>query len=186
MKRYTALYAEFIGTFAMVFCGTAAMAVNETTGGVAHEGVAITWGLIVMVMIYAFGSQSGAHFNPAVTTAFALAKRFPWKKVPAYLITQTAAAVAASLAVKTIIPKSKILKIPKEELPKNWNHYPSPDALKSIGKSWIELGNFCTLQIPSAVNSMESNYLINVNISYFLLLPHIEEDKILLKSFYKY
>ena len=60
------------------------------------------------------------------------------------------------------IPKSKILKIPKEELPKNWNHYPSPDALKSIGKSWIELGNFCTLQIPSAVNPMESNYLINV------------------------
>jgi len=60
------------------------------------------------------------------------------------------------------IPKSKILKIPEEELPKNWNHYPSPDALKSIGKSWIELGNFCTLQIPSAVNSMESNYLINV------------------------
>jgi len=60
------------------------------------------------------------------------------------------------------IPKSKILKIPEEELPKNWNHYPSPDALKSIGKSWIELGNFCTLQIPSAVNPMESNYLINV------------------------
>ena len=60
------------------------------------------------------------------------------------------------------IPKSKILKIPKEELPKNWNHYPSPDALKSIGKSWIELGNFCTLQIPSAVNPIESNYLINV------------------------
>ncbi|MDB9778665.1 RES family NAD+ phosphorylase [Flavobacteriaceae bacterium] len=60
------------------------------------------------------------------------------------------------------IPKSKILKIPEEELPKNWNQYPSPDALKSIGKSWIELGNFCTLQIPSAVNSMESNYLINV------------------------
>ena len=60
------------------------------------------------------------------------------------------------------IPKSKILKIPEEDLPKNWNHYPSPDALKSICKSWIELGNFCTLQIPSAVNSMESNYLINV------------------------
>ena len=60
------------------------------------------------------------------------------------------------------IPKSKILKIPEEELPKNWNHYPSPDALKSISESWIELGNFCTLQIPSTVNPMESNYLINV------------------------
>ena len=60
------------------------------------------------------------------------------------------------------IPKSKILKIPEEELPKNWNHYPSPDTLKSIGKSWIALGNYCTLQIPSAVNPLESNYLINV------------------------
>lgn len=60
------------------------------------------------------------------------------------------------------IPKSKILKIPEEELPENWNHYPSPDALKSIGKSWIALGNFSTLQIPSAVNPLESNYLINV------------------------
>lgn len=70
------------------------------------------------------------------------------------------------------IPKSKILKIPEEELPKNWNHYPSPDALKSIGKSWIELGNFSTLQIPSAVNPMESNYLINVK------HPLIEKIKI--------
>jgi RES domain-containing protein len=60
------------------------------------------------------------------------------------------------------IPKSKILKIPEEELPKNWNHYPSPDVLKSISKSWIELSDFCTLQIPSVVNPMESNYHINV------------------------
>jgi aquaporin Z len=109
MKTYNAIYAEFIGTFAMVFCGTAAMAVNETTGEIDHEGIAITWGLIVMAMIYTFGSQSGAHFNPAVTTAFALAKRFDWKKVPYYIITQTTAAATASIAVKAIIPKSEIL-----------------------------------------------------------------------------
>ena len=105
----TALYAEFIGTFAMVFCGTAAMAVNETTGAVAHEGVAITWGLIVMVMIYAFGEQSGAHFNPAVTVSFALANRFSWKKVPSYVVTQATAAIAASMAVKAILPNSDII-----------------------------------------------------------------------------
>ena len=58
MQKFSARYAEFTGTFAMVLCGTAAMAVNETTGAVAHEGVAITWGLIVMVMIYAFGEHS--------------------------------------------------------------------------------------------------------------------------------
>lgn len=109
MKKFSALYAEFTGTFAMVFCGTAAMAVNETTGAVAHEGVAITWGLIVMVMIYAFGEQSGAHFNPAVTVSFALAKRFSWKKVPSYVLTQATGAIAASMAVKAILPNSDII-----------------------------------------------------------------------------
>lgn len=109
MQKFSALYAEFIGTFAMVFCGTAAMAVNETTGAVAHEGVAITWGLIVMVMIYAFGDQSGAHFNPGVTVSFALAKRFAWKKVPRYVITQTLGAIAASMAVKALLPESEVI-----------------------------------------------------------------------------
>ncbi len=105
----TSFYSEFIGTFAMVFCGTAAMAVNETTGAVAHEGVAITWGLIVMVMIYAFGEQSGAHFNPAVTVSFALAKRFAWNKVPGYIVTQTLGAITASIAVKAFLPESEII-----------------------------------------------------------------------------
>lgn len=104
--KLSSLYAEFIGTFAMVFCGTAAMAVHETTGAIAHEGVAITWGLIVMVMIYSFGELSGAHFNPAVTVSFALAKRFAWKKVPSYIVTQVLAAIIASVAVKALIPNS--------------------------------------------------------------------------------
>ncbi|EDP95228.1 MIP family channel protein [Kordia algicida OT-1] len=62
MKNYI---SEFLGTFAMVFCGTAAMVVNDITGVITHPGVAITWGLIVMGMIYAFAEISGAHFNPA-------------------------------------------------------------------------------------------------------------------------
>lgn len=109
MPLRTALYSEFIGTFAMVFCGTAAMAVNETTGAVAHEGVAITWGLIVMAMIYAFGEQSGAHFNPAVTLAFAVSKRFSWSKVFPYWITQAAGAIAASFAVRALLPESELI-----------------------------------------------------------------------------
>ena len=56
--------AELIGTFSMVFCGCGAMTINEITGGsITHVGVAITWGLIVMAMIYAFGEISGAHFD---------------------------------------------------------------------------------------------------------------------------
>lgn len=109
MNKFAPLYAEFVGTFAMVFCGTAAMAVNETTGAVAHEGVAITWGLIVMAMIYAFGELSGAHFNPAVTVSFVLAKRFSWEKVPGYVISQGLGAISASLAVTALLPESEFI-----------------------------------------------------------------------------
>jgi len=74
MRKY---YAEFLGTFALVFCGTGAIIVNqETSGVITHPGIACTFGLIVMVLIYAFGPVSGAHFNPAVTIAFTVAKRF--------------------------------------------------------------------------------------------------------------
>ena len=107
MKNYI---AEFIGTFAMVFCGTGAMTINEVTGGdVTHIGIGITWGLIVMAMIYAFGEISGAHFNPAVSIAFAYAKKFSWKEVPKYIFFQIAGAFAASLLLMWLFPKSELL-----------------------------------------------------------------------------
>jgi aquaporin NIP len=107
MKKYI---SEFIGTFSMIFCGTGAMTVNEVTGGeVTHVGIAITWGLIVMAMIYAFGETSGAHFNPAVTIAFAFAKKFAWKEAPKYIIAQILGAFAASLVLWFLFPTSETL-----------------------------------------------------------------------------
>jgi len=107
MKKYI---SEFIGTFSMIFCGTGAMTVNEVTGGdVTHVGIAITWGLIVMAMIYAFGETSGAHFNPAVTIAFAYAKKFSWKEVPKYIIVQVLGALTASLILWYLFPTSEHL-----------------------------------------------------------------------------
>lgn len=98
---------ELIGTFAMVFCGCGAMTINEITGGdISHVGVAITWGLIVMAMIYAFGEISGAHFNPAVTVAFAVAKKFSWKAVPRYILFQTAGAFLAIGILWFLFPDS--------------------------------------------------------------------------------
>ena len=94
----------------MIFCGTGAMTVNEVTGGaVSHVGIAITWGLIVMAMIYAFGETSGAHFNPAVSIAFAYAKKFAWKEVPKYIIAQILGAFAASLILWFLFPASETL-----------------------------------------------------------------------------
>ena len=107
MKNYI---SEFIGTFAMIFCGTGAMTINEITGGdVTHVGIGITWELIVMAMIYAFGEISGAHFNPAVSIAFAYAKKFSWKEVPKYIFFQVAGAFAASLLLMWLFPKSELL-----------------------------------------------------------------------------
>ena len=107
MKKYI---SEFIGTFSLIFCGTGAMTVNEVTGGdVTHVGIAITWGLIVMAMIYAFGETSGAHFNPAVTIAFAYAKKFAWKEVPKYIFVQILGAFTASLVLWFLFPTSEFL-----------------------------------------------------------------------------
>ena len=94
MKPYL---AEFLGTFALVFAGTGAVVVDAVTGGsVTHAGISITFGLIVMAMIYAVGGVSGAHFNPAVTVGFSIAGRFRPRCVIPYIASQLAGAVLAS------------------------------------------------------------------------------------------
>lgn len=107
MRKYL---AEFVGTFTMVFCGTGAMVIDQQTGGgVTHAGVAITWGLIVMCMIYAFGDASGAHMNPAVSIAFTVARRFKISLLPGYIISQLAGAVLASLTLRLLFPVNATL-----------------------------------------------------------------------------
>jgi aquaporin NIP len=102
--------AEFIGTFALVFCGTRAIIIDqETNGAVSHVGIAITFGLIVMSMIYALGNISGCHINPAVTIAFTIAKRFPVKEVLPYLISQLAGAFLGSVTLKLLFPHNETL-----------------------------------------------------------------------------
>jgi aquaporin NIP len=89
--------AEMVGTFALVFAGCGAIMVDTMTGGtISHVGIGLVFGLVITVMIYATGHISGAHFNPAVTLAFASVGRFPWRQVPAYIIGQSAAALLAS------------------------------------------------------------------------------------------
>jgi aquaporin NIP len=104
------LLSEFIGTFALVFAGTGAIVVDHASGGaITHPGIALTFGLIVLAMIYTFGDVSGAHFNPAVTTAFAAARRFPWREVPAFIIAQLLGAFAASALLHILFPADATL-----------------------------------------------------------------------------
>ena len=94
------LAAELIGTFALVFAGAGAIMVDAKTHAIGHIGVAISFGLVIMVMIYAVGHISGAHFNPAVSLAFALTRHFPWSRVAAYWIAQGAGAILAAAILR--------------------------------------------------------------------------------------
>src|SRR5712671_5640136 len=95
-----ALVAELIGTFALVFAGAGAVVVDARTHELGHVGVAISFGLVIMAMIYAVGHISGAHFNPAVSLAFALTRHFPWPRVIAYWLAQIAGATIAAAVLR--------------------------------------------------------------------------------------
>ena len=99
-KKYV---AEALGTFALVFAGTGAIIINDETGGtVSHVGIALTFGLVVMAMIYSLGDISGAHINPAVTIGFWAAKRLQGRQVLPYIASQCIGAVAASVILRLL------------------------------------------------------------------------------------
>ncbi|WCJ44457.1 Aquaporin NIP1-1 [Euphorbia peplus] len=102
--------AEFIGTFFLVFVGCGA-ALTDRILQLSFLGIAMVWGMVLMALIYAVGHISGAHFNPAVTIAFAAARKFPWKHVPAYIAVQILAATVASLALKALYSKENDIEI---------------------------------------------------------------------------
>jgi aquaporin NIP len=99
------LLGECMGTFALVFAGTGAIIINAASdGAITHAGIALTFGLIVLAMIYSLGDVSGAHMNPAVTIAFATAGRFSWSEVPGYIFAQILGAFAASGTLRLLFP----------------------------------------------------------------------------------
>ncbi len=107
MKRFA---AEFIGTFALVFAGTGAIVINETSNGtVTHVGVALTFGLVVLAMIYTVGDISGAHLNPAVSLGFFAARRFPLREVVPYVVSQCLGALTATGLLRLLFPQNAML-----------------------------------------------------------------------------
>ncbi len=104
-RALSKLLAEFVGTYALVFAGTGAIVIDAAShGAITHAGVALTFGLIVLAMIYAFGDVSGAHLNPAVTLGFYAARRFPGRRVLPYMMAQFLGGLAASGTLRGLFP----------------------------------------------------------------------------------
>jgi aquaporin NIP len=107
MKKYA---AEAFGTFSLVFAGTGAVTINDVSGGaVTHVGIALTFGLVVLAMIYALGDVSGAHLNPAVTIGFVVARRLEWRLAGGYLGSQLVGATTASFLLHLMFPQHSTL-----------------------------------------------------------------------------
>jgi len=102
MNKYS---AEFFGTFALVFAGTGAIVIDHASNGaIGHSGIALTFGLVVLAMVYAVGDVSGAHLNPAVTLGFVAAGRMAMAEIPGYVASQFAGAFAASGLLRVLFP----------------------------------------------------------------------------------
>ncbi len=106
MKKY---WAELIGTFILVFVGTGAIMINDISGEVTNLGIGLSFGLVVMVVIYSIGDISGAHINPAVTVAFWISGRFNGKHVIPYVLFQIVGAIFASLILYFTLPEANIM-----------------------------------------------------------------------------
>jgi aquaporin NIP len=127
--------AEFIGTFALVFFGCGAIAV----GHLPADGVALAFGLVIAVMIYALGHVSGAHFNPAVSIGFALGRHFPWPRVATYAVAQVAGATAGALVLRATLGPG---------VPLGVTHPAGPDSQAVV---WEAILTFVLMLVITAV-----------------------------------
>lgn len=108
-KKY---FAEFLGTYGLVFFGTGAIIVHDLYGGaVTHYGIAMAFGIIVAVMVYSFADVSGTHINPAVSIAFFFSKHLSQTDLFFYIIAQITGAIAASLSLHFLFPTHELLGI---------------------------------------------------------------------------
>jgi aquaporin NIP len=131
--------AEALGTFALVFLGCGAIAVDARSGDLGHTGVALAFGLVIAVMIYALGHISGAHFNPAVSVGFAVGRHFPWSRAATYSTAQIGGAIAGALMLRATLGPDADLGVAR----------PSGSDLQSL--AWETMLTFFLMLVITAV-----------------------------------
>jgi MIP family channel proteins len=155
------LAAELFGTFALVFAGTGAIVINDVSGGtVSHVGIGLTFGLIVLAMIYAIGDVSGCHLNPAVTLGFYLARRFERRMVVPYIVSQCVGAVLASYTLRLMFPSHATLGAT----------LPAGDALQSFVLEFILTLILMFVILSVATGSKEKGVLAGVAVGSVIAL----------------
>lgn len=157
MVRYSLLrrsVAELAGTYALVTAGCGAIMINATSGALTHVGVALTFGLIIMVMIASVGHISGAHFNPAVTIAFALIRQFPWREVLVYVGAQVLGAVMGAVTLRLLFG-------PIADL---GSTVPAGTAAQSLGLEILLSAVLMTVIVSVATDSRAAGHLAAVAI----------------------
>lgn len=154
------LVAEFVGTYALVFCGTGAIIINDiSSGSVTHLGIAITFGLIVVTMIFAFGNISGAHINPAVTFGFFIDRKIGSMLVLYYIFAQLSGALLASLSLKLLFPAHQNL----------GNTIPAGSNLQSLFLE-ILLTFFLMIVILRTIASEKTKPFVAISVGMIVLL----------------
>ncbi len=103
MTDYRPEFAEGLGAFFLVLVGCGAIMTNALTGALGGVGIALAFGFVILVLIYGLGHICGAHYNPAITLAFALTGHFPWRRVPSYMLAQTIGATAAAFTLRALL-----------------------------------------------------------------------------------
>lgn len=131
--------AEALGTFGLVLFGCGAIAVEGRDGGLGHTGIALAFGLVVAVMIYALGHISGAHLNPAVSVGFAVGRHFPWSRAATYGAAQVTGAVAAAVVLRATLGAEADLGVTQ----------PSGSELQSL--AWETMLAFFLMLVVTAV-----------------------------------
>jgi aquaporin NIP len=147
--------SEFLGTFWLVFAGTGASVINDVSGGViSHVGIALTFGLIVMAMIYTFGDISGAHLNPAVTLGFIAARRMQAVEGMRYIASQVAGATAASAVLRLLFPTHPTLGLT----------VPAGDAMQSFGLEFLLTAVLMLVILSVSVGAQEKGITAGIAI----------------------
>ncbi|XP_024969060.1 nodulin-26-like [Cynara cardunculus var. scolymus] len=100
------IIAELLGTYILIFAGCGSALVDRDRS-LTILGIAMVWGLCLMALIYSLGHISGAHFNPAVSIAFAASGRLPLLYVPMYVVSQILGSALACLTLKILFDHQK-------------------------------------------------------------------------------